>query len=190
MDRPERTAALDYLRRQGTESSAAKLSSSLRAAFRAFERKLEQVPEGVRALRPTPNAWSVHEMVDHLIESDRPAIAELRALCAGVSPTSGPIPARLQSANPFAPPWSELVEALAGVHGDLLAIVAGADDSARLVARAPSVIVIKVTGPSGPEVLEWVEQLDWKAYVQAIRIHTHEHLGQIDRTVAALAAGG
>ncbi len=95
MDRPERVAALDYLRRQGTESSAAKLSSSLRAAFRAFERKLEQVPEGMRTRRPTPNAWSVHEVVDHLVESDRPAIAELRALCAGVSPESGPIPARL-----------------------------------------------------------------------------------------------
>jgi len=190
MDRPECVAALEYLRRHGTESSAAKLSSSLRAVFRAFERKLQQVPEGLRALRPAANAWSVHEVVDHLVESDRPAVAELRALCAGVSPVGGPIPARLQSVNPFGRPWRELVDDLGRLHAELLAIVAAADDSAPLVARAPSVIVIKVPGASSPEVLEWVELLDWKAYIQAIRIHTHEHLGQVDRTVAALVAAG
>jgi hypothetical protein len=190
MDRPERVAALDYLRRQGTEASAAKLSSSLRAVFRAFERKLAQVPEGLRTLRPAMDAWSVHEVVDHLVESDRPAVAELRALCAGVSPAGGPIPARLQSPNPFARPWPELIDDLVMLHAELLAIVAAADDSGPLVAKAPFVIVIKVSGASRPEVLEWVELLDWKAYVQAIRIHTHEHLGQIERTVATLAAAG
>ena len=190
MDRPERTAALEFLRRHGTESSAARLLSSLRAVFRAMERSLRQIPEGVRTLRPAPDAWSIHEIVDHLVESDRPAVAELRALCAGISPTGGPIPARLQSPDPFARSWAVLMDDLTRAHADLLDVVAAADDRGPLVARAPSVIVIKVPGESGPDVLEWVAELDWKAYTQAIRIHTHEHLAQIERTIATLAAAG
>jgi len=190
MDRPERAAALEYLHRHGTEASAARLLASLRASFRAIERKLEQVPEHLRTLRPAPKAWSVYEVVDHLVESDRPAVAELRALCSGISPTGGPIPARLQSPSPFARSWPELLDELTRTHAELLAIVSAADDRAPLVARAPAVIVIKVTGESGPDVLEWVEDLDWKAYTQAIRIHTHEHLAHIERTIAALVSTG
>jgi len=52
---------------------------------------------------------------------------------------------------------------------------AAGDDNTPLVARAPSVIVIKVSREAGPE---------------AIRIHTHEHLAQIERTLAAHAAAG
>ena len=50
-------------------------------------------------------------------------------------------------------------------------------------------MVIKVPGLNGAEVLEWVEAVDWKAYAQALRIHAHEHRAQVERTVAALAAG-
>jgi DinB family protein len=186
MERPERTAALEYLRRHGTDAPAARLCASLRAVFHALERKLVDVPEAMRTLRPAPDAWSVHEVVDHLVESDRPAVAELRDLCAGMSPVGGPIRARLQSPDPFARSWPELVRDLTRAHADLLASVASADDDTPLTARAPSVIVITVPGESGREVLEWVEQLDWKAYTQAIRVHTHEHLAQIERTIAAL----
>jgi hypothetical protein len=35
-------------------------------------------------------------------------------------------------------------------------------------------------------VREWIEALDWKAYAQALRVHTHEHLAQVERTVSAL----
>jgi hypothetical protein len=47
-------------------------------------------------------------------------------------------------------------------------------------------MVVKASGSNAPEILEWVEALDWKAYVQAIRVHTHEHCAQVERTVAAL----
>jgi hypothetical protein len=49
-------------------------------------------------------------------------------------------------------------------------------------------MVVKVSGPDAAEAVEWVEALDWKAYAQALRIHTHEHCAQVERTVAALLA--
>jgi hypothetical protein len=128
----------------------------------------------------------VHEIVDHVVESHRPAVAELSALCAGESPTGGPIPARLTSSNPLTRPWEELVAALKRVDAELLAIVMAVGDETPIVAKAPFVMVVKVPGESGSDVLEWIEPLDWKAYAQALRVHTHEHAAQVERTVAAL----
>ena len=186
-DRPERRAAIDYLRRKGTEAPASKLLAGLRATFHTFEQTIDRVPEGLRAQRPTATSWSVHEIVDHLVESNRPALVELRDLLAGISPADGPIPARLTSPNALERSWAALTQELKSVHADVLDVVAGAtDDAASLLARAPLVMVVKVPGRTGPEILEWVEALDWKAYAQALRVHTHEHLAQVERTVAAL----
>jgi len=185
-DRPERTAAVDYLRRKGTEAPVSRLASGLRSTFQKFEQTIDRVPEALRTRRPEAAAWSVHEIVDHLVESDRPAVLELRQLCAGISPDGGPIPARLQSARPLDRPWSALVSELKNIHASILEIVGDAGDGAPVTARALSVMVVKVPGPDAPEILEWVEALDWKAYAQAVRIHTHEHCAQVERTVSAL----
>src|SRR5262245_50857679 len=185
-DRPERAAAVDYLRRKGTEAPVSRLASGLRSTFQKFEQTIERVPEALRTRRPENTAWSVHEIVDHLVESDRPAVLELRQLCAGISPGGGPIPARLQSARPFDRPWEALVSELKNIHATILQLVLDAGDVAPVSARALSVMVLKVQGPGAPEVLEWVEALDWKAYVQALRIHTHEHCAQVERTVSAV----
>lgn len=189
LDRPEPAAAMEYLRRKGTEAPASTLASKLRLTFQQFEQEIERVPEGLRTRRPDPAAWSVHEIVDHLVESDRPAVAELRELCAGVSPTSGPIPARLQSPDRLDRPWPALVDELKRLHEQILDIVIKAGDGTPTVAKAPVTMVIKVPGPNGPEILEWVEAVDWKAYAQTLRIHAHEHRAQVERTVAALKAG-
>jgi DinB superfamily len=186
MDRPERMAALDYLRRKGTDAPVSKLLSGLRSTFQRLEQALDRLPEALRTRRPAAAAWSVHEIVDHLVESHRPAVVELRALCAGVSPGGGPIPARLTSSNALERPWGQLIDELKRVHADLLDLVAGAGDVPFDAARAPFVMVVKVSGASGSEVLEWVEALDWKAYAQALRVHTHEHLAQVERTVATV----
>jgi hypothetical protein len=188
MDRPERTAALDYLRRKGTEAPGSKLASGLRSTFQKFEQAIDRVPEALRTRRPTATSWCVHQIVDHLVESLRPALAELRDLRQGLSPVGGPIPARLVSPNALERPWTGLVQELKGLHASILDVVAGAEDAGPLVARAPSVMVITVPGDHGPEILEWIELLDWKAYTQALRVHTHEHLAQVERTVAALTA--
>jgi hypothetical protein len=186
MDRPERAAALDYLRRKGTEAPASRLLSGLRSTFEKFEQVVDRIPETMRTRRPAATAWSVHEIVDHLVESDRPALAELRDLCAGISPAGGPIPARLTSPDALERPWGSLIQDLKTIHANILEVVAAATDRTPLQARAPFVMVIKVAGESGPEVLEWVDALDWKAYVQALRVHTHEHLAQVERAIAAL----
>ena len=141
----------------------------------------------LRTGRPSPAAWSVHEIVDHLVETNRPAVAELRELCAGVSPMDGPIPARLQSANPLARSWPDLVDELKALHRALVRTVNDAGDTAPVSAKAPFVMVIKVPGPDGPEILEWIDAVDWKAYAQALRVHTHEHCAQVERTIAALS---
>jgi hypothetical protein len=188
MDRPERTAAIEYLRRKGTESPVSKLLSGLRSTFQKFEQTIDRVPEALRPCRPGATSWSVHEIVDHLVESHRPAVLELRALCACVPPDGGPIPARLTSAHPFDRPWAGLVVDLRDIHAKVLELVAGAGDATPITAKAPFVMVVKVPGPTGPEVVQWIEALDWKAYAQALRIHTHEHCAQVERTVAALCA--
>jgi hypothetical protein len=186
-DRPERTAAVDYLRRKGTEAPRSRLLAGLRATFHKFEQAIDRVPEACRIQRPAATSWSVQEIVDHLVESHRPALAELRDLVAGLSPVGGPIPARLVSASALDRPWGALTQELKSVHTDVLNLVAGAEDDApSLLARAPFIMVVKVPGEAGPEVLEWVEALDWKAYAQALRVHTHEHLAQVERTVATL----
>ena len=90
MDRPERAAAMEYLRRKGTEAPA----------------------------------------------------AELRALCAGVSPPGAPIPARLKSPRPLDKPWAALVDALKNLHAQILDIVIKAGDRTPTVAKAPVTMVI------------------------------------------------
>jgi hypothetical protein len=186
MDRPERSAAIEYLRRKGTEAPVSRLVSGLRSTFQRFEQTIDRVPESIRTRRPDAASWSVHEIVDHLVESHRPAVMELSALCAGISPAGGPIPARLTSRHPFDRPWTVLVDELKDIHAHILPLVIDAGDNTPTAAAAPFVMVVKVPGPSGPEVVEWVEPLDWKAYAQAIRVHTHEHCAQVERTVAAL----
>jgi len=188
MDQPERTAAIEYLRRKGTEAPVSKLLAGLRSTFRTFEQTIERVPEAVRPRRPGATEWSVHEIVDHLVETHRPAVLELRALCAGRAPDGGPIPARLRSANPFDRPWAGLVADLKDIHAKVVDLVAEAGDTAPVAAKAPFVMVVKGHGPGAAEVIEWVEALDWKAYAQALRLHTHEHCAQVERTVAAFHA--
>jgi len=186
MDRPQRTSALDYLRRKGTDAPASRLLAGLRTTFQRFEQAVDRVPPPLRTRRPQPAAWSVQEVVDHLVETHGLAVGELRTLCAGMSPDGPPIPARLMSAAPLSRSWDSLVSGLKGIHADVLAIVERAGDGAPLQPTAAFVMVVKATGESGPEVLEWVERLDWKAYAQALRVHTYEHTAQVERTLAAL----
>jgi hypothetical protein len=190
-ERPERAAAVDYLRRKGTEAPAARLLAGLRATFQKFEQAIDRVPEACRTRRPAPASWSVHEIVDHLVESDRPAVGELRDLVAGRSPIGGPIPARLTSPRALDRPWDVLTRELKDVHASVLDVVAHGDAiAASPTARAPVVMVVTVPGEAGPEVLEWIEELDWKAYAQVLRVHTHGHLAQVERTLAAIGETG
>lgn len=178
---PEQIQTLDYLRRKGTEAPLERLREHVATTFRDIEALLGSVPPGLRALRPVPSRWSVQEIVDHLVESHRPAVEQLSEMVAGRRPTTGAIPAHLQSAAPLDRPWEDLVRDLQGIHRSLLDLLEEASDETSLDVTAPVVMVVQS--------IEWEQELDWKAYVQAYRGHTAQHRAQIVRTLEDLGAG-
>ena len=184
---PEQEAALRYAREKGTEAPVASIRERMTKTFAQLETLLAALPADRVRLRPAPDRWSVHEIVDHLLESHRPAIDELRELVRGHRPEGGPIPAHLLSADPLGRPWPGLVREISGVHRGLLAILDGTSDETPLEARAPVVMVVKVREDDGSmRPVEWVEDFDWKAFVILLRAHTLEHVAQIERTLTAL----
>src|SRR2546423_458784 len=86
------------------------------------------ITEGVRADVPADRAgvrtladdWSAQEIVDHLLETFRPGVDELRCLLADVRPPGDPIPAALQSKAPALRPWSWLRDELRRTQADVL----------------------------------------------------------------------
>jgi hypothetical protein len=182
--RPEQTRVLDYLRGKGTEASIPELREHLAATFRKIEALLDAVPPHLRSASPGPGRWSVHEVVDHLVESHRRSVEQLRFLVAGRRPISTAIPASLQSPAPLERPWDDLLAELRFIHRSFLDLVDGTSDATSLQVTAPVVMVVKAAVGDGTIPLEWEEELDWKAYAQAFRGHTAEHRAQIERTLA------
>jgi len=101
--RPEQIKARQYLDQKGSRLTAAQLRDRVGAAFAAIEEALGSVEAQAARGRAIPGEWSVQEVVDHLVETHRPSIAELRDLLSGRRPEGPPIPAGLQSADPMAP---------------------------------------------------------------------------------------
>jgi hypothetical protein len=186
---PEQLRALDYLKRKGTDAPADEIRRQVAGAIAKIEEVVDAVPVSLREVSPGPGKWSVHEILDHLIESHRPALSQLESLLQGRTPETPAVPASLQSADPFSRTWGELVKALDSIHDSLWDLLWEATDAHPLDVRAPIVMVVKVTRPDGSvEPVQWEERLDWKAFVQALRVHTLEHLSQVTRTVAEVSA--
>ena len=185
----EQARTLDYLRVKGTEAPIPDLREHLAATFRKIEALLDAVPPVLRSASPGPGRWSVQEVVDHLVESHRRAVEQLRFLVAGRRPISAAIPASLRSSAPLERPWDDLLAELRSIHRSFLELVDGASDATSLEVTAPVVMVVKAVQGDGAIPLEWEAELDWKAYAQAFRGHTAEHRAQIERTLAALGAG-
>lgn len=180
----EQKRALAYLRLKGAEASLDSLVGRIRATVSTLDETLEEVAPDEAALRPAPGAWSVHEVVDHLAETNRRAVEELASLLRGEVPTGGPIPAGLLSEKPLERPWPKVVAALKSTHERFLELLAGAGDDIPQEARARLVMVVKVSDEEGvPQPVEWIEELDWKSYAIALRAHTLEHVAQIRRTL-------
>lgn len=183
---PQQRQALDYLRRKGSEASAETVRRKVARTFVELDRRLATI-DGARAKRrPETGGWSVHEIADHLVESHRPAVPELAALIAGRRPEGGPIPAGLQSAEPFSRGWGELCDELSRVHRSCLAALERGDDALPNVARAAVAMVVRCAIDGESRAVHWTEELDWKAYAMAVRAHVLEHLRQIERTLAAV----
>ncbi len=175
-----------YLRERGTEQPAARIAERVGAAFAAMDAFLADVSEAEARRRPEPGEWSIQEVVDHLVETHRASLGELRDLLADRRPAGGPIPAALQSAAPMALRVDDLVAELRGLHVRILEVLHRAPDRPT-AARAPVVMVINAREPDGAErPLHWVEDLDWKAYAIIFRLHEADHLAQIKKALKAV----
>jgi hypothetical protein len=185
--RPEQVKAQEYLQQKGTRLAAAQIHERVGAAFAALETALDEVSEAEARGRAIPGEWTIHEVLDHLVETHRPSLDELRDLLDNRRPLHGPVPASLQSTEPMGRPFKELVSELRSLHGAILRALSTSPD--RLTdARAPLVMVINAKEPDGRGVpVHWIEELDWKAYaVAAFRLHEIDHLNQIKKTLKAV----
>jgi hypothetical protein len=179
---PDQIRALDYLARKGTAAPVEKLRTQLRDAFTAIEAAFDAVEERDMDRAPAPGKWSAHQILDHLVLSHAPAVAQFELLLAGVSPEQVAVPADLQSPPGELAAWSELRTGLGDVHRRLLDLMDAATDNHSLAPRAVVEMVIKVDGKT----LHWLVPVDWKAFIQALRVHTVEHQGQLQRTLDAI----
>jgi len=175
---PEQQRAVDYLAKKGTNAPAEKLRQQLGDAFAAVERAFDDVPVERRESSPA-GKWSAHEILDHLVLSHGPAIEQFASLLEGVSPEGIAIPADLH--RDVRPEWNESRAQLGEIHRQFLRLMESASDDVPLEAKALIEIVVKVDG--NPK--HWFERIDWKAFIQGIRVHTIEHQMQLKRTVEA-----
>ena len=77
---PEQEAALRYVCEKGTQAPLASIRERMAQTFAQIEALLAALPEDAVRRRPAPDRWSVQEIVDHLIESHRPAVGQLQDL--------------------------------------------------------------------------------------------------------------
>jgi len=164
--------------------SPAEVAEQIAGAFDSLEGVLGEVDPRRATVRPGPGEWSAQEVLDHLVETFRPGIDELRCVLAGQRPPGEPIPAALASKAPTLRPWPWLLDEVARTRRDVVELVRGVAPEFTTAARVPIVMVVNVPDAAP---LHWVEDLDWKAYtIVSWRLHTIDHLKQI-RTALARA---
>lgn len=182
-----RARAHAYLAKNGTAATPATIHARTGAAVEALDRLLAPVPATVAARSPGAGEWTLHEIVDHLVETHRPSLDELWCLLAGQRPPGRPIPAGLQSKAPLTRPWSWLLREMRRVHADILDAVAAVPPGLSTEARAPVVMVFNAEDGAGGSVpLSWEDEVDWKAYTIVLRLHLVDHLNQARKVLAAV----
>jgi DinB family protein len=176
-----RQRALAYFESKATLSPAT-IREQVAAAFASLDAVLAEVAPARAMRRPRPEEWSPQEVVDHLLETFRPGVDELRCLLAGRRPPGEPIPASLRSMAPDLRPWPWLLDELRRTEGDVLQLLDAVPEGFASKAQAPIVMVVNV--PDGAP-LHWVQDLDWKAYVLVSwRLHTIDHMKQVKKGLA------
>lgn len=178
--------ARDYLRTRGTLAPAATVRAQIGAALGTLEALVDEVTAQQAARTSIPGEWTVQEIVDHLVETFRPGIDELRCLLAGQTPPGEPIPASLQSKAPRLRPWPWLRAEVRRLNADTLAVLDEVPPDFETGVRAPVVMVInRPVGGDHVQPLHWIEELDWKAYsMVSWRLHTLDHVKQIRKVLA------
>jgi hypothetical protein len=183
---PEQIRALAYVRKRGTDAPVDSIRERVAATYAEFEALVDGISTTVALESRSPSEWSVQEVVDHLIESDRPAIEQLGQLLSGQS-SGEPIPASLQSPHPRDLDWDALRERFRTVHENVLALLATATDDVPLIATAAVQMVVKCAGPDGTlRPVSWVEHFDWKAFSILLHAHNREHVAQVQRILSGV----
>jgi DinB family protein len=170
-----RARIMAHIRSRGTDADPAAVHQKLATTYAQFDGLLAGLGVGAATAAPSPGEWSVRDVADHLLESERAGLDELRCLVAGEVPPGPPIPASLRSKAPHHRPWPWLLAELSRTHADILAVVASGPAHAPGEPTAPGVFWAEVGG----EPVEWIEEMDWRAYAAVLRVHTLEHLAQI-----------
>ncbi len=170
-----RARIMAHIRSRGTDADPAAVHQKRAAAYATFDGLLSGLNAEAATAVPAPGEWSVRDVADHLLESERAGLDELRCLIAGEVPPGPPIPASLRSRAPQHRPWPWLVAEIARTHADILAAVASGPAPAPGEPTAAGVFWAEVAG----EPVEWIEELDWRAYAAVLRVHTLEHLAQV-----------
>ena len=80
---PEQIKAKEYLDHQGSRRSATQIAERVAAGFVVLEEFLAGVSEADARTRPIEGEWTIQEVVDHLVETHRLSVTELRELLAG-----------------------------------------------------------------------------------------------------------
>jgi hypothetical protein len=183
---PEQVKAKAYLREKGTDAPLAQIRERVADAFTTMEAVLDSITESQAGQPPGGGEWSVHEVVDHLVETHPRALEEMRALMDNRHSPVSPIPAGLQSARPMARRWDDLRASLRRLHHDVLETLDRATDRPT-EARAPIIMVINVRQADGTvKPLHWTEPCDWKACAVIFRLHELDHLTQIRKALRAV----
>jgi len=176
-----RDRALAYFESKASLSPSA-VAEQVSAAFQSLESVLAEVDAARAAVRARPDEWSAQEVLDHLVETFRPGVDELRCVLAGQPPPGEPIPAALRSKAPTLRPWPWLLDEVARTKRDVLDLVGGVAPGFATGARVPIVMVVNIPDAAP---LSWVEDLEWKAYtIVSWRLHTIDHLKQIKKALA------
>src|SRR5262245_4648938 len=182
-----RERARSYFRSKAALPASA-VREQIVAAFDALDAVLAAITPERAGYRAIPGEWSVQEVVDHLLETYRPGVDELRCLLADQRPPGEPIPATVQSKAPLLRPWPWLLDELRRTHRDVVELIGGVTPDFVTETRVPIVMVVNVPGDDGGErALHWVEDLDWKAYAMVSwRLHAIDHMKQARKVLAAL----
>ena len=184
-----KTRALEYVKTRGTDAPLSAIRSGIADAFTTLGAVLDGAPAAHITRRPRAGEWCVQEIVDHLVETFRPGVDELRCLLAGQRPPGDVIPASLQSKAPMLRPWPWLRRELATLQADVNDALAAVPDPFTTEARVPIVMVVGVRDAGIVTPVEWIEKLDWKAYaIVSFRLHTVDHLKQVRAALATAAA--
>ena len=182
---PEQERTLSYARKRGTEAPLDAIKTRVAGTYAEFEALVEAIPAAIAIERRNTSGWSIQEVIDHLVQSDGPAVRQLAQLLAGQS-VDAPIPASLQSPNPLELDWNALRREFSAIHQEILGLLNSASDAVPITATAPVQMVVKCAGPDGSLTpVSWVERFDWKAFSILLHAHNREHIAQVNRILNA-----